>query len=227
MPYCECGCQSTIQSPDRKGRLVRFKKGHRAKRPLWTPDTWTVGTIRMSAGPRFIVYRPDYPKADAYGRAVRAHVVWWLETGQVLPPGYVVHHINENTLEDHKWNLALLTAKEHSRHHHEKNAPVVLRCEQCSKDFTVQYNIINQHLKEGRKYGQRFCSKPCADEYRRGKRGHSIYGLTPAKVREIRRFLGDATKRSSRCKEAAARFGISVRSVYAIKSRQNWADVEG
>src|SRR5690348_15818374 len=100
----------------------------RYEKPL-TPRRWNEAFIHQTdSGPRAKVYRPDYPKADGSGRAFRAHVVWWLKHKKVPPRGYIVHHINENTLEDHGWNLTLMTRSDHSQLHHEKTSPVSLTC---------------------------------------------------------------------------------------------------
>ncbi len=219
---CECGCEKPVTSPDKKGRTVLFKKGHRRKPNIWNFDRWDEGRIWNSAGQRMKVYRPDYPKSDKRGEALRSHVVWWLIHGEVVPKGYVIHHVNENTLDDRPANLNKMTQSLHSRHHHEKHPPVQIICAHCGKLFSVQYNIISQHLKEGRRHGQRFCSTRCVSDSRKGKRGHSRRGLTPSKVRQIRAM----SKRGVPVREIMERFGLSSSGAYAIINKVNWSDVE-
>ncbi len=170
------------------------------------------------------VYRPDFPNATRSGEATRAHVVWWLTHGETVRNGQVIHHINEKTLDDRPSNLMKMTRKEHSRHHHEKAPPTQIICAECGEKFMVQYNIISQHLKEGRRYGQRFCSPKCGTDFKKGKRAKSYRGLTEEKVRQIKALL--ATKDRHRVSKAAEQFGISKSAVYAIKYGDNWSDVK-
>lgn len=183
---------------------------------------WDDGHIVNNAGPRMVVYRPDYPKAGYRGRVYRAHVVWWLVYKKVPPRGHVIHHINHNSLDDSPSNLQLLSRSEHSAHHHEKHPPVKMVCPICSCEFRVLYTVISQHLKEGRKYGQRFCSKRCRDQSMVGQRGFSRRGMTPAKVRALRALR---TKGAS-VRHIAAQYGLSKSAVYAILRGQNWGDVK-
>lgn len=169
-----------------------------------------------------VVYRPDYPLSDNRGRAKRAHVVWWIHHKTVPPKGYVIHHINHNSLDDRPENLLLMTRKEHSLHHHEKNPPSKQICGQCNNEFTVQFNIISQHLREGRKYGQRFCSPECASTFRRGKRGKSYRGITEAIVRSIRKRKASGERVVALAKE----YNMSLSGIYAIVRGDNWSDVE-
>lgn len=189
----------------------------------WTPRRWNEAYIIRASGhqPRAKVWRPDYPRADRYGRALRSHVVWWLTHKKTPPRGHVIHHINHNSLDDRPENLMPMTPRDHSRHHHEKFPPCTIVCAECGNAFVVQYNIISQHLREGRKYGQRFCSRKCVDRSHRGKRGHSYRGLTVVKVRDIKRKL----KRKIPVRLLAIGYGVSISTIYAIKNGQNWGDV--
>lgn len=190
----------------------------------WSLAQWSEGYIIKARQelPRFIVYLPEHPNADKRGRVKRAHAVWWLTHNKTMPPrGYVIHHCNHDSLDDRPFNLQVLTISEHSRLHHEKHAPITLVCPVCNKTFTVQYNILSQHFKEGRKVGQKYCSPLCASTARRGKRGHSPRGMTIAKVRRLRKLREDG--RSLR--ELALLFGLSLSGVSAIANRQNWKDV--
>lgn len=60
--------------------------------PIWSPKSWDSGYVDNRG--YFIVYRPDYPKAYRGGYAKRYHVVYWLQTRQILPDGFILHHVN-------------------------------------------------------------------------------------------------------------------------------------
>lgn len=53
----------------------------------------------------------------------RSHVVMEEVLGRPLNPNEVTHHINEDTLDDRKENLQVMTNSEHSRLHKLKNNP--------------------------------------------------------------------------------------------------------
>lgn len=195
----------------------------RRYRKPWEITDGDQGFIRNNAGPRMMVYRPDFPGVYTHnGYAYRARVVWWLVNKRVPPKGYVVHHINENTLDDRPENLLLLSAKEHSRLHHEKAPPIILVCPVCTKEFSVQFNIISQHLREGRRFGQKFCSKKCRDTSMIGQRGFSRCGITPNKVKEIRK----RKKEGARVVDLALIYKMSTSGIYAILRGDNWGDVK-
>jgi HNH endonuclease len=45
------------------------------------------------------------------------HLVWWDHTGERVPEGYVVHHLDEDRENNELTNLELLTEGEHQRRH--------------------------------------------------------------------------------------------------------------
>ena len=102
---------------------------------LWQPEHWKAGFIDNRG--RFRVYRPDYPNAWSSGHALRAHVVWWINTGELVPLGneYELHHKNEDRLDDRFENLELLTNSEHQIRHKRKN--INRRCPTCESWFVV------------------------------------------------------------------------------------------
>lgn len=124
------------------------------QRPPWDPSRWDDGYADNKG--RFRVYRPDYPRAyggSSKGYAKRSHVVWWLETGQVLPADHVLHHKNEDKLDDRFENLELKTHGQHTIEHCRKE-PVVCLCRGCGRNFGIPQWQLNQ----GRGH---FCSQKC------------------------------------------------------------------
>ena len=129
---------------------------------LWTPDTWSDGYYDNRG--RFRVYRPDYPRAYKNGYALRAHVVYWLETGEVHPCGTVLHHKNDDRTDDRFENLDMMTHGEHTTYH--KIKPLIqLKCKNCNQSFGRHRWYINQYI---RRYGHKpqTCCRTCDISYR-------------------------------------------------------------
>jgi hypothetical protein len=55
--------------------------------------------------------------------------------GTSIPPGMIVHHVNEDRTDNRPENLKLMTHAEHAAHHNQKH-PLVKQCEVCGRDFT-------------------------------------------------------------------------------------------
>lgn len=138
-----------MKQDEKTGRFVRSIN-------LWDGTIWDDGYINSRG--RFIVYRPDYPRAYAEGYALRAHVVWWLEYGEVHLKGTNLHHVDGDRLNDKIFNLELKKHGEHTRHHCVKEG-VKFVCVICEKVFTVPAWRVRQRKKEGFKI--QFCSQKC------------------------------------------------------------------
>lgn len=138
---------------DASGRFVRTRQ-------IWDGSNWNDGHIDNKG--RFRVYRPDYPRAYSMGYAMRAHVVYWLKTGEVHPFGTVLHHINEIKTDDRFENLEVKDFGKHSADHSRKPHDAVyttLTCEHCGLPFETQQHRLISRPKEGSRV--RFCSLPC------------------------------------------------------------------
>jgi hypothetical protein len=127
---------------DANGQFVR-------QRPAWTPERWDDGYVNNRG--RFMVYRPDYPKAYENGYALRAHVVWWLHHDLPHVKGTNLHHVNGDPLDDRYENLKLLSHGDHIRHHQAfSKAQRLKRCAGCGELFD-----------RGRKPRRKFCTLAC------------------------------------------------------------------
>jgi hypothetical protein len=124
------------------------KTGHPRKHHLWTLDNWDDGYLRAN---KIAVYRPDYPRSNKEGYTTRAHAVWWIETGLVVPDGFVLHHINRNGSDDRIENLQLMTRVEHLRLHKntESESPIHFICKWCGEDFYSKHKA------------SKYCCKTC------------------------------------------------------------------
>jgi len=123
---------------------------------LWDGSDWDDGYLGTIG--RFLVYRPDYPRAYKGGYAQRAHVVWWLYYDEVHPDEMALHHKNGIKTDDEIDNLELMDHGEHTRFHCSKPG-VELICERCERPFRVPAWRIRSRV--GRGGTVKFCSNRC------------------------------------------------------------------
>jgi hypothetical protein len=73
----------------------------------------------MRNGPYILVIAPDeYPGKRYRGRyAYEHHLVWWQNTGQLVPPGFDLHHKDEVKTNNVFQNLELKTHGGHVADH--------------------------------------------------------------------------------------------------------------
>jgi hypothetical protein len=118
----------------------------------------------MKNGPYIMVVAPaDYPGARYRGRYVyEHHLVWYRSTGELVPPGHVVHHKDENKHNNAFDNLELKTRSEHSSEHGATGrAMTKLSCRWCDIGFERETRQI--------KPGQTnfFCARSHQAKYQR------------------------------------------------------------
>lgn len=148
-----------------------------AKQPIdpWTPDRpeiWDQGVMEPKG--HFLVYRPDYPNSSSLtGRAKRYHIVWWLRTGEVIKHPWVLHHKNENKLDDRFDNLEKMLGGDHTRLHSSKPL-IACICVVCNETFYLPQWRINQ----GR---GKLCSQRCYQA--RGKSAVTRTKMTESQIR--------------------------------------------
>lgn len=120
----------------------------------WEPTDWDNGHVNNKG--RFLVYRPDCPRAYADGYALRSHVVWWLHTGKGHSHGLRLHHKNGDRLDDRAENLELCTQSDHLIAH--RGNYVELTCKQCGREFLEKQGRVNSRE-------VKFCSQGCYHKY--------------------------------------------------------------
>lgn len=114
----------------------------------------------MKNGPYELVKAPSgYPGKKYRGKYVyEHHLVWWENTGALLPSGRVIHHKNHDKRDNRFDNLALEDWSEHSRAHglEQGKATIELRCAWCGVSFIRKLRQYRQQLKRQRNF---FCCK--------------------------------------------------------------------
>ena len=116
-------------------------------------------------------------KIDGKSRYYLEHR-WIMEQhiGRRLTTDEVVHHLNENKLDNRIENLEILSREEHSRMH----APIAELskhiCPLCEKEFIREARDVRGNIKKG-KAGP-FCSRECAGKYGQAKQVTTRGGTT-------------------------------------------------
>lgn len=134
----------------------------------------------------------DYPgKKYRGGFAYKHHLVWWRNTGELIPGGYEIHHKDTVRSNNEFKNLQLLTKSAHASLHSCKGRSVVnLECGYCSKKFTREVRNVTNKKSSGQKIF--FCSRSCGTKHqhiaktKEIEHGYSMYrkGCRCGKCRE-------------------------------------------
>lgn len=135
------------------------KMGRKRVHHPWSLDSFDDGYIKQE---RFFVYFPDHPRADKRGYIQRSIVAFEAyHPYEVVSPNMIVHHIDENSLNDLKENLEIVTRKEHQNHH--LRVPRAKRvCDNCGVEFFIlRYRLNDKTCNRGR-----FCSLTCFHAHR-------------------------------------------------------------
>jgi hypothetical protein len=114
-------------------------------------------------GPYELVVAPaGYPGKRYRGRYVYEHqLVWWQHTGDLVPDGYVIHHVNERKRDNRFANLRLESRADHTSHHEAekpKAAPVRVTCGWCEQPFELARRAYAIRIARTTS-GQLFCCK--------------------------------------------------------------------
>ena len=123
----------------------------------------------MKNGPYELVKAPnDYPGKRYRGKYVyEHHLVWWQNTGELVPEGYTIHHKNGKKRDNSICNLELLTRAQHAADHQRERRmepDPILNCSWCLKEFT--YPARNYRYKKKHKDQKHFfCSRSCSAKY--------------------------------------------------------------
>jgi hypothetical protein len=116
----------------------------------------------MKNGPYTIVKAPsDYPGTTyRNNQYVYEHqLVWWQETGNLVPEGFVIHHKNDKKRDNKFSNLELKSRADHTgAHSRERTELVDAVCFYCDAKFEVPAGRQRVRLKQN-KNGRLFCCR--------------------------------------------------------------------
>src|SRR3990167_9437272 len=84
---------------------------------------------------------PDHPERHKrcyfWWRYESLHRAIWKSVHGDIPKGAFVHHIDGNPLNNNIYNLALMQAGEHARHHFAERKPVDAECVRCGALYST------------------------------------------------------------------------------------------
>lgn len=114
---CGCGCAAHV-SPSReryyRKNAVWFLRGHQSR---GANHGNYKGGVRVAKGYVWVLHPAPHPRRTPRGYVKRCWLVVEAHLGRHLHPSEVVHHVNENKLDDAITNLAVTTREAHGRLH--------------------------------------------------------------------------------------------------------------
>ena len=109
---CACGCGELINAYVMNGRkrvYRRFKSRHNTRKKIIVQKVIHNGYVD--------VYQPKHPFANAHGRVKEHRLVVEKHLNCILLPWAVVHHINEDRIDNRIENLMVTNGPEHISNH--------------------------------------------------------------------------------------------------------------
>lgn len=135
---------------------------------------WKIEKIVKKGDYRYAVVK-EHPRASKHGYVLHHRVVMENFLGRLLNPNEIVHHKDENKLNDHPSNLEVLTAGAHASEHGKSKGRkwCVLKCPECKTLFERERRAT---FLSKPKYKYTTCSGVC-----RGKFSSRVQyqGITP------------------------------------------------
>jgi len=86
---------------------------------IFNKDLKELKTSKIAGG-RIGIYLPEHPKANGSGYVLRYRFVMEKKLGRFLNFNELVHHKNENKLDDREENLEIKNRSEHTIYHNRK-----------------------------------------------------------------------------------------------------------
>lgn len=128
----------------------------------------------MKSNGRILVKVPEsYPgKRYILDYAPRSHYVYWKHTGHIIQKDEVIHHLDENKMNDSFENLKLMTRGEHTIIHQPKALMGLFKCPVCGVKFMRPLYNIKKQKEADRPV---LCSRVCSGKlYGNGRPSHNF-----------------------------------------------------
>lgn len=142
MNLCACGCSLPTKATYARGHYWRMP-GNCAKRP---PQPRGAGAHNWRGGRSYLktgytsVLAPGHPNANSVGHVSEHVLIASRALGRGIPRGVIVHHVDENPLNNHPGNLVICQDQAYHMVLHQRQRAVEacgraswLRCVICKK----------------------------------------------------------------------------------------------
>ena len=97
------------------GKSAEYNYKIRSERRCERSGTWKGG--RQVRKKHVLIKKHDYPGADKNGYILEHRYIMQEHLGRLLKEDEIIHHKNENPLDNRIENLQIMTNAEHTRHH--------------------------------------------------------------------------------------------------------------
>lgn len=107
--YCECNCGELISIIGKKGKPIRFKKGHSGRLRVGNKNPCYKEGKRKCNG-YLQILKPNHPYSNKKGYVYEHRLVMEEYIGRYLDPKEIVHHKDKNRLNNKIENLQLFSS---------------------------------------------------------------------------------------------------------------------
>lgn len=94
---------------------IAYASGRKQRPKMWGPDnpSWRGGETTSDG--YIMVKQPSHPRARMHGYVFKHIIIWEQTHNRLLPPGWVVHHLNGIRSDNRPENLIALPDRKHKR----------------------------------------------------------------------------------------------------------------